>query len=532
MSEQMSLPLTGPPSSDLAAADDLARERAIDPKRSILLRAPAGRARPRFSRSAAVPARACGQAGGNPRHHVHAQGRCGNARARVQGAARGDRPRTIRRRTKLRSSPRGAARDTKRGWGLPRIRAGCASRRSIRSTTGSQASCRSLPEPAARSSSPRGRKSCIAAPRGECSSRARPTKRSPRISSCCSSASTIDGDNVERLSRRCWRSADTGCRTCWPRRESAQRARGRQPQGRFAASICAGRWSSRCRKLLQKHGGALPGVGTLGAERAHRRLAAARGAHAHEEDTWRVAVTKTLGEAFEQPAMPSNSSSRASSCCATIRRQRGAGDGERPCRTASDGRGCDGDRSALARAARSRAGAADRVRRCAGEVDYTYVAGAAREALTRGAADPPISALRAGLRCAHVLIDEFQDTSIAQFELLEALTAGWETGDGRTLFAVGDPMQSIYRFRDAEVGLFLRARDRGVGDVRARAAAAHAQFPLGASLVDWTNDAVRTAFPLRDDVRASAVASRRASPARDPATGSCVEPEPVPGRRS
>ena len=45
----------------------------------------------------------------------------------------------------------------------------------------------------------------------------------------------------------------------------------------------------------------------------------------------------------------------------------------------------------------------------------------------------------------------------------------WEPGDGRTLFVVGDPMQSIYQFRDAEVGLFLRARDRGIGPVRLEA---------------------------------------------------------------
>jgi len=50
--------------------------------------------------------------------------------------------------------------------------------------------------------------------------------------------------------------------------------------------------------------------------------------------------------------------------------------------------------------------------------------------------------------------------------LIEMLTAGWEEGDGRTLFVVGDPMQSIYQFREAEVGLFLRARDSGIGSVR------------------------------------------------------------------
>jgi ATP-dependent exoDNAse (exonuclease V) beta subunit len=55
------------------------------------------------------------------------------------------------------------------------------------------------------------------------------------------------------------------------------------------------------------------------------------------------------------------------------------------------------------------------------------------------------------LRIDHLPIDEFQDTSFTQLELLRRLTAGWEQGDGRTLFAVGDPMQSIYRFREAEV---------------------------------------------------------------------------------
>ena len=64
------------------------------------------------------------------------------------------------------------------------------------------------------------------------------------------------------------------------------------------------------------------------------------------------------------------------------------------------------------------------------------------------------------VRIKHILVDEFQDTSISQWELLERLTAGWQPGDGRTLFVVGDPMQSIYRFREAEVGLFLQRAAR------------------------------------------------------------------------
>ena len=53
---------------------------------------------------------------------------------------------------------------------------------------------------------------------------------------------------------------------------------------------------------------------------------------------------------------------------------------------------------------------------------------------------------------------------------MRRLTAGWSDGDGRTLFAVGDPMQSIYRFRDAEVRAFLDAQATGaIGGVAGRA---------------------------------------------------------------
>ena len=91
-----------------------------------------------------------------------------------------------------------------------------------------------------------------------------------------------------------------------------------------------------------------------------------------------------------------------------------------------------------------------------GQVDFTEVAQAALRAL--GDDDAPTDlALALDYRIRHLLVDEFQDTSITQFELLARLTAGWEPGDGRTLFVVGDPMQSIYRFREAEVGVFLRA---------------------------------------------------------------------------
>ena len=140
-----------------------------------------------------------------------------------------------------------------------------------------------------------------------------------------------------------------------------------------------------------------------------------------------------------------------------------------------------------------------------GRVDHTYIAGAARAALA-DAGLPTDLALQTGLSLRHILVDEFQDTSLAQFDLVESLTAGWEDRDGRTLFVVGDPMQSIYQFREAEVGLFLRARDVGIGSVTLEALRLSRNFRSVPELIEWTNTAFTSLFPGGDDLRSSAVA--------------------------
>ncbi len=97
----------------------------------------------------------------------------------------------------------------------------------------------------------------------------------------------------------------------------------------------------------------------------------------------------------------------------------------------------------------------------AGETDFSEASLRALQAL--GDADAPGDLLLAAdLRIAHILVDEFQDTSLMQLDLVGKLTSGWSEGDGRTLFAVGDPMQSIYRFREAEVRNFLDGARRRV----------------------------------------------------------------------
>ena len=57
----------------------------------------------------------------------------------------------------------------------------------------------------------------------------------------------------------------------------------------------------------------------------------------------------------------------------------------------------------------------------------------------------------------HLLVDEFQDTNRAQWKIIRALA---DLGRGGSLFAVGDPKQSIYQFRGADVSVFNRVRDQ------------------------------------------------------------------------
>ena len=90
-------------------------------------------------------------------------------------------------------------------------------------------------------------------------------------------------------------------------------------------------------------------------------------------------------------------------------------------------------------------------------IDFAEAGIAAHAAL-----DSPNVLMRLDERVQHLLVDEFQDTSRPHFALLRAILADWQPGDGRTCFFVGDPMQSIYLFRDAESRLFHQVREDGM----------------------------------------------------------------------
>lgn len=153
-----------------------------------------------------------------------------------------------------------------------------------------------------------------------------------------------------------------------------------------------------------------------------------------------------------------------------------------------------------------------------GGTDFIEMVNAARTAL--GEEDAPTDlALALDYHIRHLLVDEFQDTSHTHFSLLGQLTSGWTPGDGKTLFLVGDPMQSIYRFREADVGVYLNAWHHGMRGMRLELLTLTTNFRSSGDLVEWVNEIFPHVLAQRDDASIGAVAYRPAT-AWHPATKS------------
>jgi ATP-dependent helicase/nuclease subunit A len=114
-------------------------------------------------------------------------------------------------------------------------------------------------------------------------------------------------------------------------------------------------------------------------------------------------------------------------------------------------------------------------------------------------------------RYQHVLVDEFQDTNRAQWELMSLLVRSWGEGFGAaadalqpTIFLVGDRKQSIYGFRDAEAAMLEEAAGFVAGlrpDGQPRQAIS-VSFRAVPELLAFVND-------LFDEIARSTDASRR-----------------------
>jgi ATP-dependent exoDNAse (exonuclease V) beta subunit len=149
----------------------------------------------------------------------------------------------------------------------------------------------------------------------------------------------------------------------------------------------------------------------------------------------------------------------------------------------------------------------DGVFRERGAVDFAAVSLAALRALGKAEA-PTDLGLRLDYRLQHILVDEFQDTSSAQLELLRLLSAGWQKEDGRSIFCVGDPMQSIYGFRQAEVRAFLDLAEEGIGQVQFDVKRLRSNFRSSPDLVNWINRCFAELMPRFDDRNRGAIAFR------------------------
>lgn len=158
-----------------------------------------------------------------------------------------------------------------------------------------------------------------------------------------------------------------------------------------------------------------------------------------------------------------------------------------------------------------------------GETDFQQIAQSALAALRppgdEGAAYGE-ALFASDRRIRHLLVDEMQDTSEAQIDLLLQLTEGWQPGDGHSLFLVGDPQQSIYAFRKAEVRLFLDLwREQQLGELPLRCLALSANFRSLPAVVDWFNAAFERIFPPREDADIGLVPFSPSVPQRDAAAG-------------
>src|SRR5206468_4215078 len=116
----------------------------------------------------------------------------------------------------------------------------------------------------------------------------------------------------------------------------------------------------------------------------------------------------------------------------------------------------------------------------------------------------------------HILVDEFQDTDPVQAEIVFWLAedaaaspiaqenVSWRTVPLRpgALFVVGDPKQSIYRFRRADIDIYNIVRQRFSDPAVGRVVPLTMNFRSVRPLCNWANTVFQTRFPAEPTVHA------------------------------
>ena len=181
-------------------------------------------------------------------------------------------------------------------------------------------------------------------------------------------------------------------------------------------------------------------------------------------------------------------------------------------------------------------------RRAGGRLEFHDLLVRARLLLRHETRGPAVrSALRE--RYQRLLVDEFQDTDPIQVELAALLGCGdpaaggvpWtetEPDPGR-LFFVGDPKQSIYRFRGADIATFLEARRWTERQEHSRLESLTTNFRSARPVIDWVNDVFEEMIRWSSGSQpeyAPLDSVRQPAPQGPPVTVLGAEPVAIPGR--
>ncbi len=144
----------------------------------------------------------------------------------------------------------------------------------------------------------------------------------------------------------------------------------------------------------------------------------------------------------------------------------------------------------------------DRLRREAGGLNYQDLLLLAARLLR----DKPQIRRYFRRRFTHVLVDEFQDTDPVQAEVMLLLTAAdpaqteWRLARPvpGALFVVGDPKQSIYRFRRADIVTYNEVKK--IIEQHGEVVVLRANFRSRKAVIDWVNTTFDQFFPAAADV--------------------------------
>jgi ATP-dependent exoDNAse (exonuclease V) beta subunit len=137
-------------------------------------------------------------------------------------------------------------------------------------------------------------------------------------------------------------------------------------------------------------------------------------------------------------------------------------------------------------------------------VDFIEIIEIANEALGKNDAASDLL-LSLDYKISHLLIDEFQDTSRSHFNFLKKIVDGWTPEAQKTIFCVGDPMQSIYKFREADVSIFIEAKKNGFNTIPLETIQLRDNYRSSSIIVNEINQIFENILPKEDSIQEGAV---------------------------